>query len=127
MTARLALLCDRRGVTAVEFALTFPIFAALVFGVMQIGFLLWTQLGMQNAVEAAARCASINATLCPNATSIQSYAVQNSLGLNLPSSTFIYSTPACGNQVSASYTYPLFSSNFPSTTLTLTAQSCMPV
>ncbi|MDI9849082.1 pilus assembly protein [Rhodoblastus sp. 17X3] len=122
-----AIIVDQRGATAVEFALTLPIFTAAVFGAIQIGLLLWTQLGMQNGVEAAARCASVNAILCPNAASVQNYAAQHALGLNLPASTFSAAKPGCGNQVSASYTYPLISNNFPATSLTLRAQSCFPI
>lgn len=117
---------DLSGVTAVEFALTLPIFIGLILGVIQVGLLLWCQLGMQNAVEAAARCASVNAALCPDASSIQNYAAQNALGLNLPSSTFASSTQSCGQQVSASYSYPVFASFFPSMTVALTAQACVP-
>jgi Flp pilus assembly protein TadG len=119
---------DTRGATAVEFALTLPFFAALIFGLIQVSLLLWTQLGIQNGVEAAARCASINAAICPDASSIQNYAAQHALGLSLPASTFSVPTtpPACGNQVSATYTMALFSSSFPSASLTLNAQSCFP-
>jgi Flp pilus assembly protein TadG len=117
---------DAQGATAVEFALTLPVFAALIFGVIQVGLLLWTQLGIQNGVEAAARCASVNTTICPDAGSIQNYAAQHALGLGLPASTFSVVTQACGNQVSANYTMALFTNSFPSASLTLTAQSCFP-
>ena len=126
MSARNALLRDQSGATVVEFALTLPIFIALVFGVIQVGMLLWTKLGMQNAVETAARCASVNTTLCPDAATIQSYAAQNAFGLNLPSSTFVSTAGACGQQVSATYSYPIFSPYFPASSVTLTAQSCAP-
>ena len=117
---------DQRGVTAVEFAITAPAFFGLVFLIIEGGLLMWTQTGLQHGAEMAARCATINHTLCGSATAIQNYAAQQSFGLNPPPSTFAYTAAACGNQVSASYTYPLISSNFPSSTLTLNAQSCMP-
>jgi Flp pilus assembly protein TadG len=52
------------GAAAVEFALTAPVFFAIVFGLIDSGLLLWTQLGLQHATELAARCASVNKTIC---------------------------------------------------------------
>lgn len=118
---------DERGATALEFAILAPIFFLLIFGIIAFGLLFWTQVGLQHGAEMAARCASINASLCPtgNPSAITTYATQQALGLSLPASTFSYSTPACGNQVSASYRF-----QFPDILnlgpLTLTAQACFP-
>ena len=98
--------------------------------------LFWTQVGLQHGAEMAARCASIgqgsdlagiNTTLCPNGnpSAVTNYAMQQALGLSLPASTFTYSTPACGNQVSASFCVR-FSDILNLRTLTLTAQACFP-
>ena len=118
---------DQRGTSAIEFALTAPVFFLFIFGIMVCGLLFWTQIALQHGTEMAARCASINGTLCPTSdpTAISNYATQQTLGLNPPVSTFTYSTPACGNQVSASYTFQLteFLSLSP---LTLTAKACYP-
>lgn len=118
---------DQQGASAVEFALLAPVFFAFVFGIIAFGLLFWTQIGMQHGAEMAARCASINTTLCPtsNPSAITDYALQQALGLSLPSSTFTYSTPACGNQVSASYTFQ-FPDILNRSPLTLTAQACFP-
>ena len=48
------------GATALEFALCAPAFFMLVMGIIQAGLLVWMQLALQQGVEAAARCASIN-------------------------------------------------------------------
>lgn len=117
---------DERGVTAVEFALTAPIFFMVVFGVVEGGLLLWTQVGLQHGVEVAARCASVNSTLCGSPSAIQTYAAQQSFGLNPSPSNFTVTTPACGNQVSANFTFP-FAAYFPATPpLALSAQACFP-
>jgi len=118
---------DQQGASAVEFALIAPVFFLFVFGIIAFGLLFWTQVGLQHGAEMAARCASINTTLCPNSnpSAITNYALQQALGLNLPSSTFTYSTPACGNQVSASYTFE-FPDILNRSPLTLTAQACFP-
>lgn len=118
---------DERGASALEFALTAPVFFLFLSGIIEVGLMFWTQIGLQHGAEMAARCASINTTLCPtsNPGAITNYATQQAYGLNLPASTFTYSTPACGNQVSASYTF-----QFPDIMnigpMTITAQACFP-
>jgi Flp pilus assembly protein TadG len=117
---------EASGTTAVEFALTVPIFLALVAGIIQAGLMLWTQFGMHYGSEAAARCASVNTTTCVTADQIAAYAASHALGLSLPNSAFTFSTPACGNQVSANYTYSFYTLVFGTPTITLTARSCFP-
>jgi len=121
------MLRDQSGTSALEFGLTAPVFFLFIFGVIEVGLLFWTQIGLQHGAEMAARCASINAALCPNSNpnAITGYATQQALGLSLPASTFTYSTPACGNQVNASYSFQ-FPGIIPLDPLTLTAQACFP-
>jgi Flp pilus assembly protein TadG len=118
---------DQNGASALEFGLTAPVFFLFILGVIEVGLLFWTQIGLQHGAEMAARCASINSTLCPNGNpaAITSYATQQAMGLTLPASTFTYSTPACGNQVNASYSFQ-FLGIIPVGPLTLTAQACFP-
>ena len=120
------LLRDRRGATAVEFGLTAPVFMALMFGVVEVALAVWTQFGLQYGVEAAARCATVNPSTCGTSSQIASYAATNALGLTVPVSTFTASTPSCGNQVQASYTYTFLTSYFGTPAVTLTARSCYP-
>jgi Flp pilus assembly protein TadG len=117
---------DNRGATGVEFAITAPVFIAMIFGVIEAGLLLWTQLGLQHGVEMAARCASVNTTVCADSQSIQSYAAQEAYGLNPAPPTFTVTAAPCGNQVSASYTFQPLAHYFPSATLALSAQACFP-
>jgi Flp pilus assembly protein TadG len=117
---------DRRGASAVEFAITAPLFFALLFGIVEAGLILWTQLGLQHATEMAARCASINATTCNSASAIQNFAAQQAFGLSVPASVFTATTPACGNQVAANYTYQFITGYFGLPSLALNAQSCFP-
>jgi Flp pilus assembly protein TadG len=49
---------DQHGATAVEFALTMPLFLLIMLGIIQAGWLLWTQYGLQQGVQMAARCAT---------------------------------------------------------------------
>ena len=116
---------DVYGATALEFALCAPAFFMLVMGIVELGLLVWMQLGLQQGVEAAARCASINKAVCASAGQIKNYASTQTFGLTPPASTFTVSALACGNQVAASYT-PNYLPTFPIPTRTLTAQACFP-
>ncbi|MBB4366898.1 Flp pilus assembly protein TadG [Bradyrhizobium sp. CIR48] len=116
---------DNRAASALEFALTAPVFFLFIFGIIEFGLLFWTQLGMQHGAEMAARCATVNPTLCPSSNAITSYAAQQAFGLTLPAQTFAFSTPTCGNQVSASYAFQ-FPQILNLSPLMLTAQACFP-
>jgi Flp pilus assembly protein TadG len=116
---------DKSGATALEFALCAPAFFMLVMGIVELGLLVWMQLALQQGVEAAARCASINKTACASADLIKGYASTQTYGLTPPANTFTVTTPACGNMVQASYT-PTYLPSFPIPTQTLTAQACFP-
>ena len=117
---------DARGVSAVEFSIVAPVFLAMIFGVINGGLALWIQLALQHGSEMAARCASVNKTSCGNTGAIQSFASQQSYGLNPPLSTFAVNNVACGIQVQASYTYRTFTSYFGAPSIVLAAQSCFP-
>jgi hypothetical protein len=120
-----ALWKDNRGASALEFALTAPVFFLFIFGIIEFGLLFWTQLGIQHGAEMAARCATVNSTLCPSGSAITNYAAQQAFGLALPSATFSYSTPTCGNQVSANYTFQ-FPQILNLSPMVLTARACFP-
>ncbi|HET7084548.1 MAG TPA: TadE/TadG family type IV pilus assembly protein [Rhizomicrobium sp.] len=117
---------DISGATALEFAMCAPAFFMLVMGIIELGLLVWMQMALQQGVESAARCASINKTTCSSTSNIQAYASAQSFGLAPPAATFTVTTPACGNQVQASYR-PTYLPSFPIPTRTLTAQACFPV
>jgi len=113
--------------TAVEFALTAPLFMGLIFGIVTAGLALWTQFGLENGAEAAARCASVYfSSTCNSASAITNYAHDNTLGVSIPASAFTYTKIACGNQVTGSYNYSYLTNYFHATQVTLTAQSCFP-
>ncbi|HEV2562014.1 MAG TPA: TadE/TadG family type IV pilus assembly protein [Rhizomicrobium sp.] len=114
------------GTAAIEFAMTMPVFLMLLVGAVEFGLLMWTKLGLQHGVEMAARCATINSSTCGSSSNIQSYAVTQAYGLTLPTSTFTVSTPACGNQVQASYKFNFVTTYIGMPSLTITAKSCFP-
>jgi Flp pilus assembly protein TadG len=121
-----AVLRDRSGISALEFAMLLPLFLSLVIGLMQFGQVMWTQSALQHAVAMAARCASINAATCGTPAQIRDYAVTQAYGLTVPAATFTASTLACGNQVLASFPFTLDIPLVPLPAVTLSARSCYP-
>ena len=112
-----------RGTTTVEFAFVAPAMLLLLTGTLYLGLLVYSAMGMQSAVEKAARCYSVNATQCSTATSTQTYAQSNYFGVSSP--TFTASIPSSGScasyhQVSATLTFNM-GWNIP-----LTATACFP-
>jgi Flp pilus assembly protein TadG len=101
MTGRLW--SDRRGTSAVEFALILPVFILLVMGAMGTAMLGFTVASMNFAVQRAARCAAIK-TVCSSPTSTILYAKTHYTGPS-PKPIFSYSTAGCGNTVTATASY----------------------
>src|SRR6266702_4342728 len=75
---RFRLLSNVSGATALEFALCAPAFFMLVMGIVELGLLVWMQLSLQQGVEAAARCISINKYTCSSTSQTQAYAAAQS-------------------------------------------------
>ncbi|MFL5237468.1 MAG: TadE/TadG family type IV pilus assembly protein [Rhizomicrobium sp.] len=117
---------NREGAAAVEFGFTAPMFMLLIWVMIESGLALWTQFGLQNGVEAAARCATVDSVTCPDAAAIQAYAASNTLGMTIPVSAFSYSVIGCGDKVSASYSYAFFTRYLGVPGVTLKAFSCYP-
>lgn len=121
-----SLLRCRGGIAAVEFALVAPALLLLVFGIVEFGLALWKLNALHYSVETAARCASINAVTCPTADQVQAFAAGSASAGFDPSVFQVELGVGCGNQVSASYTMPLYIP-FANYSVTLTAQSCYPI
>jgi len=111
------------GASVVEFALILPVFIAFVFGMINCGLLLWTQLGLEHGVVAASRCAAINPSTCPD---VPAYAAAEAYGLPIPKMAFTKTMPECGDQVVASYGFKFITLIFPTMNVTLAARSCYP-
>jgi Flp pilus assembly protein TadG len=97
---------DARGTAAVEFALVAPVFVGLAVGTFYICLCLFLTGSLHYAVEQAARCASVNTTVCSNSSAIVTYAQNNYFGPG-GSPNFTYAVAGCGNSVTASMNYVL--------------------
>lgn len=123
----------RRGATAIEYAIILPVLMLAVFGIMDVGRLLWTYTTIVSASEAAARCYAIKAAGCTTAADVQNYAVTQAWGLSTDPSAFTVATQACGAQVRATYVFafviPWLSAVPPfgsANSITLTTTACYP-
>lgn len=59
MRAMYRILCDKRGIGAVEFALAAPMLLAFIVGIAQLGMLFFANAGLKSAVAEGARYATI--------------------------------------------------------------------
>jgi Flp pilus assembly protein TadG len=114
---------DIRGTTAVEFAIVAPVFIALLVGAFGLCLVLFLMGSLHYAVEEGARCASVKTSVCSDATTTQSYALNHYLGPSAP--TFTYAAAACGNSVTASISYVL-DLGLTRVTIPITAAACYP-
>ena len=120
-----SLLSDRRGTTAIEYAIILPALLLFLLGILDTGRLLWTYSALYRGAEAAARCAAVNVTDCASTSQIRNQAVAAAWGLTVDASAFTVTNPSCGVQVSASYSFTFTIPGFSAITLNPTA--CHPI
>lgn len=83
---------NERGAAAVELALTLPLFLAAVFGVIEVGRLIYTQAALSYAAEEATRYAVVNEGSVTT-TEIEAYAAARLIGV-IDSDTAVFSAAA---------------------------------
>jgi Flp pilus assembly protein TadG len=80
MKLLLSLLRDRRGLSAVEFALVCPVLFGFLIGTAQVGSLYFANAGLRNAIEEGARSAGVYPR--PSDTDIKTRMVAKRFGLS---------------------------------------------
>ena len=116
---------DRAGATALEFALVLPPFVMLVFGGFYSAGLYFVASSMQNAVDAGARCAAINTSVCKDSTTTVTYVKSQFAASSVITPTFTATSPACGQQVTGTVTYVL-DTGLSRISVPLSATACYP-
>jgi len=111
------------GATIVEFALILPALAALVVGGLYTALMIYSAAGLHSAVEDAARCYSVNATVCGSSAAAQTYAQSRYFGIDTP--TFTATQAGCGHRVNATLTIA-FSAVVTEVKVPLSATACFP-
>jgi len=123
-----ALLHDRAGATAVEFALIAPLLFLLLFGAVEAGRLLFVQSALHHAVAAAARCASIDPRGCATPRALAAKIEDGMAALSAPAtidpSRLQVGTAPCGLSIEAALPYRPLLLRFPAASPTLVAQAC---
>ena len=129
------LLSDRRGVTAVEFALVAPAFMMFMFLIIDGARAVWTYQTLQAVATDSARCAALGVTGCKTSSEVQTYAVNraNGYGVSLMSSAVTLTSAATCSSV-AGMTKVAISTSYqgattkllPSPVTTLSTESCFP-
>ena len=107
---------DQRGVSAVELALVGPVYLALLLGVIQCGFLVFTQASLHYAVQKGVRCLALQDS-CPAPES-------HYLGIGA-APVFTSASQGCGQALTATVTYSL-SVLLYQVDVPLSATSCFP-
>jgi Flp pilus assembly protein TadG len=129
-TALTRLIGARRGTAAIEYALILPMFLLFIFGIIDVGRLMWTYVTLTRATEAAARCGAVNTTDCGTNAAIAARGVTEAWGMTITAAAFTVTQPACGVHVVGTYSFvwaiPALMMSTPRATLTLTATSCYP-
>ncbi|HLZ66521.1 MAG TPA: TadE family protein [Aliidongia sp.] len=118
---------DRRGGPAVQMALILPVLVVTLFGIIEMGRLMWTESALHYAVSQAARCRSVDAFNCGTDAAAKSYAVTKSIYVNVGVGNFTVGTCTGGKQVSAAYTFTSTLLLLPSAfTVNVNPHSCYP-
>jgi Flp pilus assembly protein TadG len=120
-----SLLGNNRGATAVEFALVALPVIWFIVGIMQTGWIVWTDNLLHIAVDTAARCGAISSSTTYPCFSGDMQRTANAVFQPLSGATFGPNS-SCSNDGGAGLvgTYTTGLAVF---TITLTAQSCYPV
>jgi len=114
---------DCRGAAAVEFLVILGPLLLLLLGTFDIGLAMLTKTRINFAVEAAARCGAISASMCPSPPQTAAYGASIAGLRGLDASGFSVTTAACGINVRASYPY----SGIVLPALILSAGACSPL
>ena len=112
------------GATAIEFALVGPVFLMMVVGGIYACMMMFSMGSLQDAVQQAARCWSVNTTVCTDASSTQTYAQSHYYGPAV-SPSFTATLANCGHSVTGTISYS-FNMGQSMTTVPLSATACFP-
>ena len=116
---------DDKGSSTVEFAIISSAFLMMVIGGMYLSMLGYTASSLHYAVEAAARCQSINTTACTSASTTQTYATSRFTNLTGKTASFVASAATCGHQVTGTITFTI-NKGTASLGIPLSATACFP-
>ncbi|MEY3703105.1 MAG: hypothetical protein RLZZ561_725 [Pseudomonadota bacterium] len=115
----------QRGVAAIELAFALPVYLALLFGIMDMGWLFYKQVTLDRATLMAARCGAVRQASCLNANDIKTYARVQSADINTDASSFTITNPSCGVKVESNLAHDFLFANGSLGSITLRSSACM--
>jgi Flp pilus assembly protein TadG len=121
-----ALAGSRSGNTALEFAFIAPAMLMFIFGIAEVGRVLWMQNALDYSVVDAARCLSNSPSTCASASQAQTFATNQAGGAGFLTSDFTVTAASCGNQVTATHQVTLEIPYMNLSPINLTSQACYP-
>lgn len=133
LRSRLRRRIGERGTVALEYALLVPAFLVIVLGTVDIGRLIFTQVTLDRAVQAAARCGAVSSSCktgtppVVSPTAVQALAVDQAWGVTTATTNFTVTLPTCGVQVAASYPYHFITPWLVTADRNVSAQACYPI
>jgi Flp pilus assembly protein TadG len=132
---RLRLVADRRGATALEFALAGGVTVLLLMGTIELGLLWWDESGLEVAAAATARCTALGSCADPAAFAVSTVSDWTATNLLASDGVEVRSGVPCpsGNGTSTFATATLTSSSSPGglvppfSGMRLSASACFPL
>jgi len=122
------LFLNRRGATAVEFALVAPVVLVLFMTAVEVGRALWIRASIQFAVEEASRYVMVNTSNCNSTAETQ--AANEIIGFNSANVTFTTAQSITGTitfcEISATYNFSVIVPIVPFSA-TFSAKSKVPI
>jgi Flp pilus assembly protein TadG len=118
---------DRRGATAVEFAMVALPLLTMLFATVEFGMALRVKSTLQYATIQAARCAVVSPTLCGDQEEVSAYAHTQMQGVPSATVSFTFTAEECGRQVVGTMPFPVVSHSVFPASLTLSAVACYPL
>lgn len=115
------------GTVALEYALILPVLLLMLLGALDAGRALWLQVTIERAVDAAARCAAINVSVCGTVVQIQNYAASQTFGTSVEPSVFTAVNTGCGAKVTGTLPFAFVTPWLSKRAITLTAMACYPL
>jgi Flp pilus assembly protein TadG len=99
-----------RGQSLVEFAVVFPVFILVLFGIIEFGFMLYSQMTVSNAAREAARVSVVDPDPCTIPDLARATGLSAASGLNSAYLSINGSVPNCtkakqGDTVTVTVTY----------------------
>lgn len=116
-----------RGAVALEYAIILPVLLLMILGALDAGRVMWLQVTLERAVEAAARCAAINETTCGSTAQVQNYAAAQAYGATMGASAFVAASASCGTRVTGTVPFTFAIPWVMRRKITLSATACYPV